>query len=199
MNAIRRHDPEASRSAILDAAEQLFLEHGFAGTSMSEIAKASGVTKSLIHHHFGSKDALWSEVKRTRFSDYYDQQMQLFAGPSIDREIAGASMSAYFRMLRNNPQVLRMMWWMLLEKDDKVASTAEELREVAIDRIRAAQQAGVVRQDIAPSFILMAFLGLVHAWFMERDFVKADDSQADAYLESAWRILIEGIMVGSVG
>ncbi|MBC8072705.1 MAG: helix-turn-helix transcriptional regulator, partial [Deltaproteobacteria bacterium] len=63
-SAARRHDPEASRAAILDAAEATFVEKGFAGASMSEIAERSSVTKSLIHHHFGSKEALWSEVKR---------------------------------------------------------------------------------------------------------------------------------------
>ena len=55
MTAVRRHDPEASRAAILDAAERTFVDKGFAGASMSEIAERSGVTKSLIHHHFGRR------------------------------------------------------------------------------------------------------------------------------------------------
>ncbi|MEM6995587.1 MAG: TetR family transcriptional regulator, partial [Myxococcota bacterium] len=37
----RRFDPEANRAAILAAAEACFLAGGYAGTSMSEIAKAS--------------------------------------------------------------------------------------------------------------------------------------------------------------
>src|SRR5690606_4034604 len=63
----RRLDPAASRRAILDAAGGCFSATGYAGTSMHDIAKAAGVTQSLIHHHFGPKDALWAEVRRHAF------------------------------------------------------------------------------------------------------------------------------------
>ena len=51
----RRYDPEGTRAAILEAARRIFVERGPAAVALSEIAEASGVTKSLIHHHFGSK------------------------------------------------------------------------------------------------------------------------------------------------
>src|SRR5690606_25552520 len=54
----RRRDPDATRAEILEAAEQLFLQDGFGRTSISAIARLAGVTKSLIHHHFGTKEAL---------------------------------------------------------------------------------------------------------------------------------------------
>jgi TetR/AcrR family transcriptional regulator len=200
MTAARRHDPEASRSAILGAAERLFLERGFAGASMSEIAKGSGVTKSLIHHHFGSKEALWSEVKRTRFADYYDRQMRLFAStgattPRLLRE----SMEVYFRFLRDNPDTVRMMSWLQLEGDRDCTDMVEELRDVGIQRIQAAQEAGIVRRDVPAPFILMTFLGLVQAWFHESSACSAgaDPSlqASEAYLQSAWRIFATGVLV----
>ena len=142
------------------------------------------MTKSLIHHHFGSKDALWDEIKRTRFADYYDRQMQLFATANLDREMARASMEAYFRLLRDNPQVLRMMSWMLLEKDHDVRTRSRSCaRSRCRADYRAAQDAGVLRSDLPASFIVMAFLGLAHAWFTEHAFVKAGEDEADAYFE----------------
>ena len=52
----------------------LFVRKGYAGVAMREIAEASDVTKSLIHHHFGSKQALWEEVKERAFAIYAEEQ-----------------------------------------------------------------------------------------------------------------------------
>lgn len=43
---------------ILEAATALFLKSGYAGTSMSAIAKASGIQKASLYHHFESKEAV---------------------------------------------------------------------------------------------------------------------------------------------
>lgn len=196
MTAARRHDPEASRAAILASAQALFLDRGFAGTSMSEIAKGSGVTKSLIHHHFGSKEALWREVKRSRFADYYAQQMSLFSRTGTAPELIKRSMEVYFRFLRQNPDTVRMMSWLQLEGDHDCTDMVAELRDAGIERITAAQDAGILRTDVPAPFILMTFLGLVQAWFHEPSALGEDgdrEAEADAYLDSAWRIFAEGV------
>jgi TetR/AcrR family transcriptional regulator len=175
------------------------LAKGFAGTSMSEIAKASGVTKSLIHHHFGSKEALWSEVKRTRFADYYAQQMELFARTPTTPELLRESMAVYFRFLRDNPNTVRMMSWLQLEGDLDCTDMVAQLRDAGIERIVAAQDAGIVRTDVPAPFILMTFLGLVQAWFHDVSSLGTGsdrDEAAEAYLHSAWQIFADGVTVG---
>lgn len=47
-----------TRSRILDAAEQLFAENGFDGTSIREITRAADVNVAAVHYHFGSKEAV---------------------------------------------------------------------------------------------------------------------------------------------
>jgi AcrR family transcriptional regulator len=51
-----------SRDAILDAAERLFANSGFDGTSMRSIAEAAGVAQALLHYHFGTKERLFAEM-----------------------------------------------------------------------------------------------------------------------------------------
>ena len=102
----RRRHSEATRSSILDAGESVFVERGFAATAMSEIATRAGVTKSLIHHHFGSKDALWQEVKQRRFKDYSEMQLRnMSGGPNVDR--FADSIRRHFRFLQENPDWVR--------------------------------------------------------------------------------------------
>jgi len=43
---------------VFQAAERIFAKQGFAGTSMRNISRASGVSQPLIHHHFKTKRAL---------------------------------------------------------------------------------------------------------------------------------------------
>lgn len=50
-------DKARTRRAILDAAEEAFAAGG-AGTSLAEIARAAGVSKSGLLHHFASRDEL---------------------------------------------------------------------------------------------------------------------------------------------
>ena len=54
----------AKRAAILEAAESLFLQHGYEGVSMDQIAAAAGVSKLTVYSHFGDKDALFSEAAK---------------------------------------------------------------------------------------------------------------------------------------
>lgn len=48
---------------LLVAAERCFARHGYAGTSVRQIAAAAGVSKSLVHYHFQSKEHLFLEVQ----------------------------------------------------------------------------------------------------------------------------------------
>jgi AcrR family transcriptional regulator len=55
-----------TRTRILDAAEELFMLHGFEGTSMRQLTTRAGVNLAAVNYHFGSKDALIESVFRRR-------------------------------------------------------------------------------------------------------------------------------------
>jgi TetR/AcrR family transcriptional regulator len=52
-------DEGATRRAILDAALKTFSIHGFAGTSIADIAREHPVSPALIHYYFDTKEELW--------------------------------------------------------------------------------------------------------------------------------------------
>jgi AcrR family transcriptional regulator len=58
--------PSETRTRILDAAEELFMQHGFGGTSMRLLTSRAGVNLAAVNYHFGSKDALIEAVFRRR-------------------------------------------------------------------------------------------------------------------------------------
>jgi len=55
-----------TRTRILDSAEELFMLHGFEGTSMRLLTSSAGVNLAAVNYHFGSKDALIEALFRRR-------------------------------------------------------------------------------------------------------------------------------------
>jgi AcrR family transcriptional regulator len=56
--------PEVRRPMILDAAFGVFLERGYEGASMEEIARRAGVSKPVVYSSFAGKEALFGELLR---------------------------------------------------------------------------------------------------------------------------------------
>ena len=53
---------DKKREAILQGAKAVFLENGFGGASMDQVAAAAGVSKMTVYRHFGSKEDLFAGV-----------------------------------------------------------------------------------------------------------------------------------------
>ncbi|GLW65897.1 hypothetical protein Arub01_41410 [Actinomadura rubrobrunea] len=58
----RPRDREATRRRLLEAARDLFGEHGYDGVTVRMIAAAADANAALVHRYFGSKAALFAEV-----------------------------------------------------------------------------------------------------------------------------------------
>ena len=68
-----------AREDILNAAEATFAAHGFAGSSLREIAKGAHVTQALVTYYFGAKDALFKEVFMRRGRAIADERVTALA------------------------------------------------------------------------------------------------------------------------
>lgn len=53
---------DRKRAAILDAAQQVFVAHGYVGASMDKVAARAAVSKQTVYKHFGDKETLFREV-----------------------------------------------------------------------------------------------------------------------------------------
>ena len=67
----------ATRDRILDAAEHLFMAHGYDGTSMRQITSEAGVNLAAVNYHFGSKEALMQEVFRRRLDWLNEERLRV--------------------------------------------------------------------------------------------------------------------------
>ena len=69
--------PAATKGRILDAAETLFMEHGFEATSLRLITAAAGVNLAAVNYHFGSKEELFQAVLTRRLDPMNQARVSL--------------------------------------------------------------------------------------------------------------------------
>ena len=198
----RTNNPELSQAKILESAQTLFIERGFDGTSMSAIAKDSGVTQSMIHHYFGSKEELWQAVKKAAYDDYLAHQQQLLDLDNDDIEtFIGDSLRSRFLFFQENPQTARLLSWLQIMEDPTGMETGQEIGRQLLAKIKQAQTDGKIRDDMAPEAVLAMSIALTTHWFQSRHYIEnlmgmspADRETADAaYLDAILKVFVEGL------
>ena len=80
-----------TKTRILDAAERLFVEHGFEATSLRSLTSAAGVNLAAVNYHFGSKEELFQAVLTRRLDPMNQERIELLG--RIEREAGGRTLS----------------------------------------------------------------------------------------------------------
>ena len=85
---------DRKRQAILDAATEVFLQHGFLGTSMDEVAARAAVSKQTVYKQFASKEALFIGIVRSMTEQAGSRVQRDMRDPQDARQLA-AELLAY--------------------------------------------------------------------------------------------------------
>src|SRR6202521_5752648 len=80
-----------TKTRILDAAEQLFMEHGFEATSLRSLTTAASVNLAAVNYHFGSKEELFEAVLTRRLDPMNQERIELLE--KTEREAGGRPLS----------------------------------------------------------------------------------------------------------
>ncbi|WP_328996375.1 TetR/AcrR family transcriptional regulator [Kribbella sp. NBC_01245] len=107
--APRRRDRAAREREILDAAERIFGERGYQGTSMDHVAAAAGVSKPLVYQYYGSKDGLFLATLsrlRAQLLDYVSDS--ILAAPDTEKAMY-AGLVGWFTFLDEHPRAWAVM------------------------------------------------------------------------------------------
>lgn len=164
---------DRTRQQVLDAAEQLFAERGFAGTSMRELAKASGVSQALIHHHFGRKRDLYNAVKERLVQRFLQM---LGSEPAQDQPHPGASelwqwVTRLFEFFRQHPRLVRLLSWERLEGSTRLWPAEQKLLEALQALGNELERRGALRAGMDPLMLVAILEGLVVSWWENRRWI----------------------------
>jgi AcrR family transcriptional regulator len=105
----RRLSAAQRRERILDAATEVFAEHGYVDASMGEIATRAGVVASVIYDHFPSKRALHIELLNIHGEDLIERSIHQVGGRNPE-ELQRSSIEAFFRLVEEDPFAWRFLF-----------------------------------------------------------------------------------------
>jgi len=208
----RTHDAEGAREAILNAAEQVFAEHGFDGARIDAIAKVAGYNKSLIFQYFDDKLKLYSEVIRRADEQTREMQNEALAGfasetaigPEQVRGLLRQFVGWYFDYLLAHPQIMRIYNWECAEGWQTFSKILSQRDIDDVDQFNAVlgkvQAAGLLRSDLNPVvqmtpaiFMTATFIAMLPLF---RILMPAVDVSSAAALESAREFFIAFLVHG---
>ena len=176
------------REAILDVAQCSFMEHGYAGTTMSGIAAMLGGSKATLWNYFPSKELLFAAVV-DRASQEFRQNLSLILNPRDDIAVALRRFAAEFLQKVTAPQSVALNRLVIGEvsrfpetgrifHDRAVGRT----RELLADYLAGAMARGVLRQG-EPLPAAQQMLGLCSSGCHQQILIGAIDTVSPAQIE----------------
>ncbi len=139
-----------TRARILDAAERLFMAHGYDGTSMRQITGEAGVNLAAVNYHFGSKEALIQEVFRRRLNWLNEERMRALdeleatadGQPLKPSQIVDAFFGTMIRMAEDEERggviFLRLLGRTLSEPSDFIRAFLAHEYKTVVERYKEA-------------------------------------------------------------
>ncbi|HWD01698.1 MAG TPA: TetR/AcrR family transcriptional regulator [Amycolatopsis sp.] len=169
----RRGRPGYDLESLLQVAVKLFNERGYDGTSMEDLSRKLGITKSAIYHHVPSKE----ELLRLAVNRALDG---LFEVAASTERLDGRAIDRLEHLVRGSVLVLadRLPFVTLLlrvrgnTKAERAAlARRREFDHLVADLVKQAESEGDVRPDIEPAVAARLLFGTVNSlieWYRPR-------------------------------
>jgi TetR/AcrR family transcriptional regulator len=157
------------------------------------------VAKSLIHHHFGSKEELWGRIKHAHMRDYQVLRDRLIVENGQGASDIGAAIRAHFAFLSDRPRMVRIFGWMMLEAlGEDYVEVGGDMIKVAASKLQRAQAAGRLRSDFQPVFAVLTFVSATEHWLRVREALAPTLLDVDLQTADEWflRNLVDIIVHG---
>ena len=150
MNLRAIKPPHETRTRILDAAEELFMQHGFEATSMRQLTAQAGANLAAVNYHFGSKDALIEAVFRRRLDAMnaariaeLDRMEKDAGGRALSpQQIIGAFVGVSLRMIEDSKSggrnFIRLLGRTYTDPQKPIRALIGQLYAPAMERFKAA-------------------------------------------------------------
>lgn len=172
-----------TRTAILDAAKELFAAHGYQATSVGDVAAAAGVSLGAVYQYFRDRSDLVAALLQA--------QVTRMLGQTDTRWRASEGRAGLYRVLYNfvasyaERAELAGVWEEVCHVDDDLADLRRTLSRVftgvVANELRRAAHEGLLRADLDPDLAATALSGMVDRYcYVTYAFDPPDDGAPSA-------------------
>jgi TetR/AcrR family transcriptional regulator len=158
-------EDSATRARLLDAAQALMLEEGYAAVTSRRVAAKAGLKPQLVHYYFRTMDDLFIAVHRRRAEQNLDRYARLLSSDQPLRTLweicidaGGTAFTMEFVALANHRKAIR----------GEIADYAARFRRMQLDALtKALSAAGLAPDTHPPMVVLLAMMGLSQVLVLE--------------------------------
>ena len=162
-----------TKERILDAAERLFADSGFAATSLRDITGEADVNLASVNYHFGSKEALLSAILERRFRPINDQRIALLdqlesrageRGPALEDIVAafvGPPFHSWVEAGSGGPKFLKLIGQIHSQANEEIRAAFARQFDRVLTRFTAAFERAL--PDLDPEEVTTRVLFIVGA------------------------------------
>lgn len=151
---------KATRQALLDAAEEVFADHGFDGASVAEITRRAGVAQGTFYVHFPDKKAAFLELVRHVNHQVRETASRATAGLSGRSEQERAGFAAFFRHVEDDPAVYRIIRQTEFVDETAYQDHYQRIAKPYSEGLAKAMANGQVADDIDPELLAYILMGI---------------------------------------
>jgi TetR/AcrR family transcriptional regulator len=161
----RERSAAATQERILDAAEDEFAAHGFAGARLREIARGAQVQPALIHHYFADKHGLYEAVVRRAVDQMSTASWRVLESQRDMEGIVRGFVDVMVDFSAEHQKLLAIMRSEVLAGAGTLVSIIQERTKALLDAVVAMtknlQTVGVIRDDVEPTEVVRSGLSLI--------------------------------------
>lgn len=153
-----------AKEKILEAADELFCTKGFAGVSVSDIAKRAGVKKASVFYHYGSKPELFELI----LERYYQAHARALPDPAETDagvpERLHKLIDAYLDFIEDHHRYVRLVQL-------EIASGSERMPHIQKGLRLLYERVGDIIADVVPDVetarhLFISFSGIVNTYYV---------------------------------
>jgi TetR/AcrR family transcriptional regulator len=183
--------PDAkNRTVLLDAAEQLMRDEGYAAVTSRRVAEQAGLKPQLVHYYFRTMDDLFLELFRRgadRMQHYHQLALNspqpLWALWELNTDAAGTAMTMEFIALANHRKTLRA----------EIARYAERFRTEQIRTLTAAMERyDVPFEEFSPTVLMVLMTGATQVLVQEQLLDMTAGHEETLTFAEKWLTFLEG-------
>jgi AcrR family transcriptional regulator len=166
-----------TRARLLDAAEQLMLDHGYAAVTSRRVGAAAGARPALVHYYFRTMDDLFLAMYRRRAEQGFARQEQALSSPQplwalweLSRDPRGTTLTMEFVALANHRSGIRA----------EITASAERFRRRQLEAMPAILDGyGVDPDQWPPVVVAMVMSSISRFLVLEQETLNMSTGHAE--------------------
>lgn len=186
---------DSTKNQILDSAYQLFVENGYRGSSMRDIAKHAGIKAASIYNHFENKEQIFEAVFIERHPMF--RILEIFdsiRGPTAEELLTNA-VNRLNKELRNEPALLNLFFVELVEMNGKHVPKAIKTNfPTDSNFIKQIYEKKSEIRDIPIPVLIRSLIGNIFANIMFNWFIGDSSSRRWGTTSELTDVLLRGIL-----